>query len=86
MYDFLSFLAFDIDYYTEVMDLSYLLSLLSDESFFSRYKKLNEAIISIVEDHSLVSFLTLSIQVLLYTYNENNILVPYKLYSPLTPG
>ncbi|XP_003386225.2 PREDICTED: GPN-loop GTPase 2-like isoform X2 [Amphimedon queenslandica] len=55
-------LPFDIDYYTDVMDLSYLLSLLSDESFFNRYKKLNEAIISIVEDHSLVSFLTLSIQ------------------------
>ena len=74
-----SLVAFDIDYYTEVMDLSYLLSLLSDESFFSRYKKLNEAIISIVEDHSLVSFLTLSIQV--YIMREE-----IASFVPLNPG
>jgi len=55
--------AFGLDYYTEVMDLSYLLEHLSDSPFFRKYKKLNEALIGLVEDYSLVSFLPLSVQV-----------------------
>lgn len=55
--------AFGLDYYTEVLDLRYLLELMSDEPFFKKYRKLNEALIAVVEDYSLVSFLPLTIQV-----------------------
>ena len=55
--------AYDLDYYTEVMDLSYLLEHLSDSTFFQKYKKLNEALIGLVEDYSLVTFLPLCIDV-----------------------
>ena len=56
--------AFGLDYYTEVLDLRYLLELMSDEPFFKKYRKLNEALITVVEDYSLVSFLPLTIQVI----------------------
>lgn len=36
---------------------------LSDDPFFRRYKKLNEALIGLVEDYSLVSFVPLNVQV-----------------------
>lgn len=49
-------LHFGIDFYTEVLDLNYLLDYLDADSFTSKYKKLNSAFISIIEDYSLVSF------------------------------
>lgn len=55
--------AFNLDYYTEVLDLGYLLEHLSDHPFFRRYKRLNEALIGLVEDYSLVSFTPLNVQV-----------------------
>ncbi|XP_072178408.1 GPN-loop GTPase 2-like [Diadema setosum] len=55
-------LAFNLDFYTEVLDLGYLLSHLEADPFLKRFKKLNEALIGVVEDYSLVSFLTLNIQ------------------------
>ena len=55
--------AFGLDYYTEVLDLGYLLEHLSDDPFFRRYKRLNEALIGLVEDYSLVSFIPLNVQV-----------------------
>ena len=55
--------AFNLDYYTEVLDLEYLLEHLSNDPFFRKYKKLNEALIGVVEDYSLVSFIPLSVQV-----------------------
>ena len=55
--------AFNLDYYTEVLDLRYLLEHLSHDPFFQKYKKLNEALIGLVEDYSLVSFVPLDIQV-----------------------
>lgn len=48
-------LQFGIDFYTEVLDLNYLLENL-DEDFSSKYTKLNKALISIIEDYSLVTF------------------------------
>ncbi|XP_058826141.1 GPN-loop GTPase 2 [Topomyia yanbarensis] len=51
-------LAFSLDYYTEVLDLQYLLECV-DQSMpgpRNKYKKLNAAIVSMVEDYSLVSF------------------------------
>ena len=55
--------AFGLDYYTEVLDLGYLLDHLSDDPFFRRYKRLNEALIGLVEDYNLVSFIPLNVQV-----------------------
>ncbi len=55
--------AFGLEYYTEVMDLSYLLERLPESNFFLKYKKLNEALIGLVEDYSLVSFIPLNVQV-----------------------
>lgn len=55
--------AFGLDYYTEVLDLSYLLEHLSDDPFFRRYKRLNDALIGLVQDYSLVSFIPLNVQV-----------------------
>lgn len=55
-------LSFSVDYYTEVLDLSYLLDQLKDDPIFAKYKRLNSALVGIVEDYSLVSFTALSVQ------------------------
>ena len=52
---------FNLDFYTEVQDLSYLENLLSQQS--PRYAALNMAICSLVEDFSLVGFETLAVEV-----------------------
>lgn len=49
-------LEFGIDFYTEVLDLNYLLDSLDADKFTTKYKKLNSALVSIIEDYSLVSF------------------------------
>lgn len=49
-------LQFGIDFYTEVLDLNYLLDCLESDRFTSKYKKLNSAFVSIIEDYSLVTF------------------------------
>ncbi|XP_034942330.1 GPN-loop GTPase 2 [Chelonus insularis] len=54
-------LDFNIDFYTEVLDLHYLLEKLDEDPFTAKYKKLNAALISLIEDYSLVSFLPLDI-------------------------
>nr|XP_048290044.1 GPN-loop GTPase 2 [Myodes glareolus] len=55
-------LAFNLDYYTEVLDLSYLLEHLASDPFFSHYRQLNEKLVQLIEDYSLVSFIPLNIQ------------------------
>ncbi|XP_041463558.1 GPN-loop GTPase 2-like [Lytechinus variegatus] len=55
-------LPFNLDYFTEVLDLGYLLSHLEEDPFLKKFKKLNEALIGLVEDYSLVSFIPLNIQ------------------------
>lgn len=62
-HSFLS-LAFNLDYYTEVLDLSYLLDHLASDPFFRHYRQLNEKLVQLIEDYSLVSFIPLNIQVL----------------------
>ena len=57
------FLAFNLDYYTEVLDLSYLLDHLASDPFFRHYRQLNEKLVQLIEDYSLVSFIPLNIQV-----------------------
>ncbi|XP_077261348.1 GPN-loop GTPase 2 isoform X2 [Temnothorax americanus] len=54
-------LAFNIDYYTEVLDLKYLLERLDEDPFTAKYKKLNAALVSIIENYSLVSFIPLDV-------------------------
>jgi len=54
-------LSFNIDYFCEVLDLSFLLERINDDPFNRKFKKLNEAMCSIIEDYSLVSFFPLNI-------------------------
>uniref|UniRef100_A0A6G1RH18 GPN-loop GTPase 2 n=1 Tax=Hypotaenidia okinawae TaxID=2861861 RepID=A0A6G1RH18_9GRUI len=55
-------LAFNLDYYTEVLDLSYLVDHLASDPFFRNYRRLNEKLVEVIEDYSLVSFVPLNIQ------------------------
>lgn len=58
-------LAFNLDFYTEVQDLSYLLPHLAEESPVTRHTKfegLNNAIVELVRDFGLVSFETLAVE------------------------
>nr|XP_033810756.1 GPN-loop GTPase 2 [Geotrypetes seraphini]XP_033810757.1 GPN-loop GTPase 2 [Geotrypetes seraphini]XP_033810759.1 GPN-loop GTPase 2 [Geotrypetes seraphini] len=55
-------LAFNLDFYTEVMDLSYLLDHLAADPFFQHYRRLNEKLVEVIEDYSLVSFVPLNVQ------------------------
>ena len=52
---------FNLDFYTEVQDLSYLENSLSQSS--PRYRALNMAICSLIEDFGLVGFETLAVEV-----------------------
>ncbi|XP_078038450.1 GPN-loop GTPase 2 [Augochlora pura] len=54
-------LDFNIDFYTEVLNLKYLLDKLDENPFTSKFKKLNAAFVSLIEDYSLVSFVPLDI-------------------------
>ena len=56
---------FNLDFYTEVQDLSYLESLLSQRT--PRYAALNMAICSLIEETPLVGFETLAVEVSLRT-------------------
>ena len=58
-------LPFDLAYYTEVQDLSYLLPHLAQENPVMQHPKfhgLNNAVIELVEDFGLVSFETLAVE------------------------
>ena len=58
-------LPFNLDYYTEVQDLSYLLPHLADENPAignAKFEGLNKAIIDLVEDFGLVGFETLAVE------------------------
>ncbi|NXG59475.1 GPN2 GTPase, partial [Hemiprocne comata] len=55
-------LAFNLDYYTEVLDLSYLVDHLASDTFFRNYRRLNEKLVEVIQDYSLVSFVPLNVQ------------------------
>ncbi|KAJ3417401.1 GPN-loop GTPase 2 [Chytridiales sp. JEL 0842] len=56
-------LAFNLDYYTEVQDLSYILNELeSQDKFSKRLSKLNKALCELIEEFSLIGFHTLQIE------------------------
>ncbi|KAI8594046.1 hypothetical protein BDZ88DRAFT_435501 [Geranomyces variabilis] len=54
--------AFNLEFYTEVQDLDYLLERLNDGAFGKKYEKLNRALCDLVNDYSLVGFHTLAIE------------------------
>ncbi|KAF7286434.1 hypothetical protein GWI33_005352 [Rhynchophorus ferrugineus] len=54
-------LDFGLDFYTDVLNLEYLLELLDDGPFTNKYKKLNAAIVGLIQDYSLVSFIPLNV-------------------------
>lgn len=56
-------LPFNLDFYTEVQDLSYLLPKLEEESAVGeKFKGLNTAIVELVESFGLVGFETLAVE------------------------
>lgn len=61
-------MPFNLDFYTEVQDLQHLLPVLAAEQAataggdHSKWEKLNEALISLVEDFGLVGFETLAVE------------------------
>lgn len=56
--------AFNLDFYTEVMDLTYLLDHLAADPFFKKFHLLNTKLAEVIQDYSLVSFIPLNVQVL----------------------
>ncbi|XP_010493318.1 PREDICTED: GPN-loop GTPase 2 homolog [Camelina sativa] len=55
-------LAFNLDFYTDVQDLSYLEHHLGQDPRSAKYRKLTKELCSVIEDFSLVNFTTLDIQ------------------------
>nr|VDC70652.1 unnamed protein product [Brassica rapa] len=55
-------IAFGLDFYTDVQDLSYLQHYLNQDPCSVKYRKLTSELCSVVEDYGLVSFTTLDIQ------------------------
>ncbi|XP_075460015.1 GPN-loop GTPase 2-like [Ascaphus truei] len=55
-------LAFNLDYYTEVLNLSFLVDHLTSDPFFRRHRRLHEKLAEVIEDYGLVTFTPLSVQ------------------------
>ncbi|KAM7540565.1 hypothetical protein Aperf_G00000039808 [Anoplocephala perfoliata] len=55
-------LPFNLDFFTEVLNLSHLVECLEDDPFFAKYKKMNQALADIVQDSSLIAFQVLNAQ------------------------
>jgi len=55
-------LQFNLDYYTEVLDLDYLLDTFPEDNFTRKHKKLNEALTGLINDYSLVNFLPVTVK------------------------
>ena len=55
-------LAFNLDFYTDVLDLGYLVETIDNDRFMSKFKKLNEKICDVIQDYSLLSYIPLNIQ------------------------
>jgi len=55
-------LQFSLDYYTEVLDLEYLLDTFPEDNFTKKYKALNSALTGLVSAYSLVNFIPLTVK------------------------
>lgn len=56
-------LPFDLRYYTEVQDMSYLLDSLDKQPRMGKFKTLNKAMVELVEEYGMVGFETLAVEV-----------------------
>jgi hypothetical protein len=63
---------FNLDFYTEVQDLSYLENALSAST--PRFAALNMAMVSLIEDYSLVGFETLAVEVPFLPFSRSPVL------------
>ncbi|CAG0902599.1 unnamed protein product [Cyprideis torosa] len=55
-------LHFGLDYYTDVLDLKYLLDILNEDPITKKYASLNQSLVELIEGYSLVSFLPLDVR------------------------
>lgn len=55
-------LQFNLDFYTEVQDLSYLVQAMGNDAFSKRYRKLSQGLCEVVEDYGLLNFTPLAIE------------------------
>eukprot|EP00877_Chromochloris_zofingiensis_P014559 jgi/Chrzof1/9357/UNPLg00328.t1 len=55
-------LDFNLDFYTEVQDLSYLIRAMGSDPFSVKYRKLSKGLCELVEDYGLVRFVPLAIE------------------------
>jgi len=55
-------LDFGLEYYTDVLDLEYLMQVLEKQPGSKRFHALNEALIELVDDYALIRFHTLDVQ------------------------
>jgi len=55
-------LQFNLDYYTEVLDLEYLLDTFPEDPFTRKHKALHTALTGLVADYSLVNFLPVTVK------------------------
>lgn len=55
--------AFNLEYYTQVQDLTYLIASMGRSPFSQRYRKLSQGLADVVEGYGLVGFTPLAIQV-----------------------
>ncbi|KAJ5076780.1 gpn-loop gtpase 2 [Anaeramoeba ignava] len=54
-------LSFNLDFYTNVMDLKYLMKTFDKQNTSKEFQRLNKVLCQLIEDYSLVSFATLNI-------------------------
>ena len=55
-------LQFNLDYYTDVLDLEYLMETFPEDNFTKKYKHLNEALTGLISDYSLVNFIPITVK------------------------
>ncbi|GAB6019899.1 GPN-loop GTPase 2 [Chamberlinius hualienensis] len=55
-------LHFNMDFYTDVLDLTHLVDILKDDPVLKNFKKLTSRLAELVQDYGLVSFYSLDIQ------------------------
>lgn len=59
----MSHTAFNLEYYTQVQDLTYLIASMGRSPFSQRFRKLSQGLADVVEGYGLVGFTPLAIQV-----------------------
>ena len=55
-------LQFSLDYYTDVMDLEYLVDTFPEDNFTKKYKLLNVALTGLISNYSIVNFVPITVK------------------------